>query len=66
MKVIIRQPKRREVELRGRRKVNDVLKELDVNPESVIVVKGKQLLTRDALVAEDETIEVVSAISGGC
>ncbi len=66
MKVIIRQPKRREVELRGRRKVNDVLKELDVNPESVIVVKGKQLLTRDAMVAEDETIEVVSAISGGC
>ncbi len=64
--MIIRQPKRREVELRGRRKVNDVLKELDVNPESVIVVKGKQLLTRDALVAEDETIEVVSAISGGC
>ncbi len=64
--MIIRQPKRREVELRGRRKVNDVLKELDVNPESVIVVKGKQLLTRDAMVAEDETIEVVSAISGGC
>ncbi len=64
--MIIRQPKRREVELRGRRKVNDILKELDVNPESVIVVKGKQLLTRDALVAEDETIEVVSAISGGC
>ena len=54
------------MEFRGRRKVNDVLKELDVNPESVIVVKGKQLLTRDALVAEDETIEVVSAISGGC
>ncbi len=65
MKVIIRNPKRREMELRGERQVMDVLRELALNPESIIVVKGKTLLTRDAFVREEDTIEVISAISGG-
>ena len=65
MKVIIRNPKRREIELRGERQVKDVLRELALNPESIIVVLGKRLLTRDAFVREEDTIEVISAISGG-
>ena len=65
MKVIVRQPRRREVEVPGNRQVRDVLRELGLNPESVVVVHGADLLTRDAYVREDDTIEVISAISGG-
>ena len=65
MKVIIRYPKRREVEFAGARKLKDVLKELEINPEAVVVIQGKDLLTRDAHVREDATIEIISAISGG-
>lgn len=64
MKVIIRRP-RREVEIPGSRRVRDLLRELQINPETVLVVRGQDLLTPDELVKDDETVEVVSAISGG-
>jgi sulfur carrier protein len=64
MKVIIRRP-RREVEMSGSRRVRDLLQELKINPESVLVVRGDELLTPDELVRDEETVEVVSAISGG-
>ena len=65
MKVVIRYPQRHEVEVAGRRKLQDVLKELRLNPETVIVVHGKTLLTHDAFLRDEDTIEVLSAISGG-
>jgi sulfur carrier protein len=64
MRVLIRRP-RREVELPGRRRVREILKELQINPETVIVVRGETLLTSDDVVAEEERIEVIPAISGG-
>ena len=65
MKVVIRQPQRHEVLIQGDRTVAALLKDLGVNPESHIVIQGKRLLTRDALVRDEETVEVLSAISGG-
>lgn len=65
MKVIIRNPRRRELEMHGNRQVRDVLKELNLNPETFIVIQGETLLTRDMHVKDDATIEIVSAISGG-
>ena len=65
MKVIIRYPQRHEVEVAGRRTLQDILKELALNPETVIAVQGKTLLTRDAFLRDEDTIEVLSAISGG-
>ncbi len=64
MKVIIRRP-RREVEMSGSRRVRDLLRELQINPETVLVVRGGELLTPDELVRDEETVEVVPAISGG-
>ena len=64
MKVIIRRP-RREVEMSGSRRVRDLLQELQINPESVLVVRGEDLLTPDEIVKDEEIIEVVPAISGG-
>jgi len=64
MKVIIRRP-RREVQMPGSRRVRDLLRDLQINPETVLVVRGEDLLTPDEVVRDEETVEVVPAISGG-
>lgn len=46
MKVIIRNPKRRQLDLDGSRQVGDLLRELDLNPESVLVIRNGIMLTR--------------------
>jgi sulfur carrier protein len=64
MKIVLRNPQR-EVELAGRRRVKELLKELDILPDTVLVIRGRELLTADAVVAEDDVIEVRPVISGG-
>lgn len=64
MKVLIRHQKR-EVEVAGPRRVRDVLADLGINPETVLVIRGAQLLTHDAHVGENETIELRPVVSGG-
>ena len=64
MKVILRYPKR-EVEVAGRRRVKELLKELDVLPETVLVIRGSELLTADTVVGGDDVVELRPVISGG-
>lgn len=64
MKVVLRNP-RREVELAGRRRVKELLKELEILPETVLVIRGEELLTADQVVEEGDEIEIRPAISGG-
>jgi len=64
MKVVLRNP-RREVEVAGGRRVKDVLRDLDVIPETVIVIRGDTLITADQMVGETDTIELRPVMSGG-
>ena len=64
MKVVLRN-QGREVELRGRRRVRELLAELGVLPETVLVIRGRDLLTVDEVVGEDDILEVRPVISGG-
>jgi sulfur carrier protein len=64
VKVILRYP-RREVELPGRRRVKELLRELEVLPETVLVIRGSELLTADTVCEEDDVIELRPVISGG-
>jgi len=64
MKVILRN-QGREVELAGRRRVKDLLAELGVLPETVLVIRGRDLLTIDEVIREDDVIELRPVISGG-
>ena len=64
MKVILRNP-RREVELAGGRRVKDVLRDLDIIPETVLVIRGDDLITADQHVKDDDTIELRPVMSGG-
>lgn len=64
MKVILRNP-RREVDIAGGRRVKDVLRELDILPETVLVICGNTLITADQIVADGDTIELRPVMSGG-
>ena len=65
MDVIIRNPVRRELQLQGSRRVKQLLKELDLNPEAHIVIRGESLLTSDEMLRDEDRVEILSAISGG-
>src|SRR3972149_3980856 len=64
MKVILRNP-RREVEVGGRRRVRELLKELEILPETVLVTRGDEMITADTVVGDEDVIELRPVISGG-
>jgi sulfur carrier protein ThiS len=64
VKVKLRNPDR-EVEVAGERKVHDLLGELGINPDTVLVIRSRELLTREDRVREQDEIEVRPVISGG-
>ena len=64
MKVLLRN-QGREVEVSGRRRVRELLAELGVLPETVLVIRGRDLLTIDEVVTEDDVVELRPVISGG-
>jgi sulfur carrier protein ThiS len=58
-------PQRREVVLAGRRRVRELLKELELLPGTVMVIRDDELITEEDLVGADDSIEIRSVISGG-
>jgi sulfur carrier protein len=64
VKIILRNP-RREVELSGKRRVKELLVELDVLPGTVLVIRGDELLTSDTVVGDADVIELRPVMSGG-
>jgi uncharacterized protein (TIGR00269 family) len=64
VKVRLRNPDR-EVELAGGRKIHDVLGELGIDPDTVLVIRERELLTREDRVGQTDVIEIRPVISGG-
>ena len=64
MRVVLRN-QGREVEFSGRRRVRELLAELGVLPETVLVIRGRDLLTIDEVVADEDVVELRPVISGG-
>jgi sulfur carrier protein len=64
VKVVLRNP-RRELEMQGPLRVHRLLEQLQINRESVLVVRGDTLVTGDALLEDDDHVEVRPVISGG-
>jgi sulfur carrier protein len=64
MKVILRNP-RRELEVSGKRRVKELLKELDILPSTVLVIRRDELLTGDTVIGDDDVLEVRPVMSGG-
>ena len=62
--MVLRNP-RREVEMPGPLTVAAMLEQLDVNPESVLVIQGDTLVTRDARLSDADVVEIRPVTSGG-
>ena len=45
--------------------MRDVLRELDIDPDTVLVIRERELLTREDRVSDEDVIEVRPVISGG-
>ena len=64
MRVLLRNP-RRELDLAGPMSVTKLLAHLELNRESVLVVRGDTLVPGDALLDDDDVVEIRPVISGG-
>ncbi|MDQ1402842.1 MAG: sulfur carrier protein [Actinomycetota bacterium] len=64
MKVRLRNP-HRELEVDGPVRVHVLLERLQINRESVLVIKGDTLVTGDALLDDADDVEIRPVISGG-
>jgi sulfur carrier protein ThiS len=64
VKVRLRNPDR-EVEVVGGRPVGAILDELGVSPDTVLVIRGGELVTRETRLNDADEIEVRPVISGG-
>ena len=64
VKVLLRNP-RREVEFEGPISIVSVLGRLDLNRESVIVIRNDTLVPGDAMLADTDVVEIRPVISGG-
>jgi sulfur carrier protein ThiS len=64
MRVRLRNPDR-EVEVAGDWPVRDVLAELGVDPDTVLVIRSGELLTRQVRVRDADELELRPVISGG-
>ena len=64
MKVLLNHPVR-EMEVKGPRRVRELLKELSLLPETVLVVRGDELVTEDDLLRDDDRVEIRPVMSGG-
>jgi sulfur carrier protein len=64
VRIILRNP-RREIDVDGKRRVKELLAELDILPSTVLVIRDNELLTSDAVVGGDDVLEVRPVMSGG-
>lgn len=64
MQVLLRNP-RRELEVTGPIRVHALLARLEVNRESVLVIRGDTIVPGDALLDDTDTVEIRPVISGG-
>jgi len=64
MKVLLRNPKR-EIEVSGSMQVSTLLARLDINRESVLVIRSDTLVAGDAWLDDSDDVEIRPVISGG-
>jgi len=64
MKVTLSHPDR-HVEIRGPKRVRELLRELNLVPEAHLVIRGDDLVTEDETLKDEDAVEVRPVISGG-
>jgi sulfur carrier protein len=46
-------------------KLAELLKQLEINPVTVIITKNNEVITEDTLLNDNDIIEILSVVSGG-
>ncbi|MDH5373303.1 MAG: MoaD/ThiS family protein [Acidimicrobiia bacterium] len=64
MKILLRHP-RREQEVQGPSTVRQLLEKLSIVPESVLVIRGSELLLSTDRLEDADEVEIRPVISGG-
>jgi sulfur carrier protein len=64
MKVRLSHPER-QVEVKGPKRVHELLRDLNLVAEAHLVIRGDDLVTEDELLKDDDAVEVRPVISGG-
>ena len=64
VKVLLNHPVR-ELDIPGPKRVKDLLKELALLPESVLVVRGDDLVTEDDTLRDNDRVEIRWPVSPG-
>ncbi len=59
-----REQTKKKIEFSGTT-VNDLLKQLNVNPETVLVTKNEEVVTEDEKLSDNDCLELLNVISGG-
>ena len=64
MRIVLRNP-RRELDMAGPMRVHALLERLEINRESVLVIRGDTLVTGDVQLGDDDHVEIRPVVSGG-
>jgi sulfur carrier protein len=64
VKVVLRNP-RRELDVAGPMSVAKLLGQLDIHRDTVLVIRGDTLVPGDAVLADEDVVEIRPVISGG-
>jgi sulfur carrier protein len=64
MHVLLSHPSR-TVEVKGPKKVKDLLRELSLVVEAHLVIRGDELVTEDEMLYDKDQVEIRPVISGG-
>lgn len=64
VRVLLRNPKR-ELDVDGPVRVHALLERLELNRESVLVIRGDTLVPGDVLLEDSDVVEIRPVISGG-
>ncbi len=65
MKVQLSHPDR-SVEIKGPKRVKELLRDLNLIQEAYLVIRGEDLVTEDEVLHDGDEVEVRPVISGGC
>ena len=55
----------RTVDIKGPKRAKELLRELNLVVEAYLVIRGDELVTEDAMLADKDRIEIRPVISGG-
>ena len=64
MHVRLSQPER-DLEIKGPKRVKELLRDLSLVQEAHLVIRGDDLVTEDEMLKDDDVIEIRPVISGG-